>query len=80
MRASMALRETVVEAACDQRDRVEPMLLVLSVMGVLLLISFLFLEPGTASYNIAIVDLVLLVTLFVGLGALFYFCTRRQMD
>jgi len=76
----MTFREAAVEAACSQRDRAKPLLLMLSVMAALLGFSLLYLDPGTTAHSIALVDLGLLVVAFGMYGGTFWYCTRREMD
>jgi len=76
----MSLREATVEAACSQRDRAKPLLLMLSVMAALLGFSLLYLDSGTAAHSIALVDLGLLVVAFAMYGGTFWYCTKREMD
>ncbi|KAB1185347.1 MULTISPECIES: hypothetical protein [Haloferax] len=76
----MARLETVIDVICDQRDRFPLFIAIAIVMGLLLGFSFLFLEPGTAAYAIALVDAVLVVLTLVGFGAGYWLCTKRAME
>ncbi|WP_236035680.1 hypothetical protein [Haloarcula rubra] len=76
----MALKEYLLDAACEQRNQIPLMLAVVLVMGVLLAFSFLFLQPGTAAYVIALVDLILVVGCLVTFGGTYWYCTKRAMD
>lgn len=76
----MALRETLVDAVCEQRNQLPLMLAVVIVMGFLLAFSLLFLQPGTAAYVIALVDAILVGGCLVVFGGAYWYCTRRAMD
>ena len=75
----MTLRETLLDAVCDQRDQLPLLLAVVIVMGGLLAFSLLYLEPGTAASVIALVDAILVVGCFVGFSGAYWYCTRRAM-
>ncbi|WP_416840023.1 hypothetical protein [Haloferax sp. DFSO52] len=76
----MARLETVVDVICDQRDRFPLFVAIAIVMGLLLGFSLLFLEPGTAAYAIALVDVILVVVMLVGFGGGYWLCTKRSME
>jgi hypothetical protein len=76
----MGLSETLVDAVCEQRDQIPLLLAVVIVMGLLLGFSFLFVQPGTAAYVIALVDLILVVGSLVVFGGTYCYCTKRAMD
>ncbi|WP_459194642.1 hypothetical protein [Halosimplex sp. J119] len=76
----MSARETVLNAACSQREQAKPLLLVLSVLAALLVFSLLYLEPNTVAYNIALLDVGILGIGFALFGGTFWYCTRREMD
>lgn len=76
----MGTREAAVDSVCDQRNQIPLLLAVVIVMGVLLAFSFLFLEPGTAAYVIALVDAILVGVGLVVLGGSYWYCTKRAMD
>lgn len=76
----MALKDAVLDAACDQRNQLPLLLAVVIVMGLLLAFSLLFLQPGTAGYVIALVDLILVVGSLVTFGGTYWYCTKRAMD
>lgn len=75
----MSLGERSLSMVCSKRDQMPLVLTVAVVMLVLLLFSLLFLEPGTASFAIAMFDLILLVGSLVVFGLLYWYCTRRAM-
>lgn len=75
----MPLIETVLDAVCEQRNQLPLLLAVVMVMGVLVGFSLLFLEPGTAAYVIALVDVILVVACFVVFSGAYWYCTRRAM-
>lgn len=69
-----------MDAVCEQRDQIPLLLAVVTVMGLLLAFSFLFLQPGTAAYVIALVDLLLVVGCLVTFGGTYWYCTKRAMN
>ena len=77
---SMALREALIDGICEQRNKIPLLLAVVIVMGLLLAFSFLFVQPGTASYVIAVVDLLLVGGCLVVFGCTYWYCTKRAMD
>ncbi|WP_415378483.1 hypothetical protein [Halosimplex sp. TS25] len=76
----MSARESIVNAACSQRQQAKPLLLVLAVLTALLVFSLFYLEPETPAYNIALVDAGILAIGFALFGGTFWYCTRREMD
>ncbi|CQR48644.1 MULTISPECIES: hypothetical protein [Haloferax] len=76
----MAQIETVVDVICDQRDRFPLFVAIGIVMGLLLGFSLLYLEPGTAAYAIALVDVGLVAVTVVGFGGGFWLCTKRSVE
>jgi len=76
----MGLKEALVDGVCEQRNKIPLLLAVVIVMGLLLAFSFLFLEPGTAAYVIALVDLLLVVGCLIVFGSTYWYCTKRAMD
>ncbi|WP_148416099.1 hypothetical protein [Haloferax sp. KTX1] len=76
----MAQIETVVGVICDQRDRFPLFVAIGIVMGLLLGFSLLYLEPGTAAYAIALVDVGLVAVTVVGFGGGFWLCTKRSVE
>ena len=76
----MGFREALIEGVCGQRNKIPLLLAVAIVMGVLLAFSFLFLQPGTAAYVIALVDLLLVVGCLVVFGSTYWYCTKRAMN
>jgi len=76
----MTLKEALVDGVCEQRNKIPLLLAVVIVMGLLLAFSFLFLEPGTAAYVIALVDLLLVVGCLLVFGSTYWYCTKRAMD
>jgi hypothetical protein len=76
----MGFREALMDGICGQRNKLPLLLAVATVMGVLLAFSFLFLEPGTAAYVIALVDLLLVVGCLVAFGSTYWYCTKRAMN
>ncbi|WP_411965903.1 hypothetical protein [Haloferax sp. YSMS24] len=76
----MGRLEIVLDVICDQRDRFPLFVAIGIVMGLLLGFSLLFLEPGTAAYAIALVDVGLVAVTIVGFGGGFWLCTKRSMD
>lgn len=76
----MSFRETFFDAVCEQRNQIPVMLAVVIVMGLLLAFSLLFVEPGTASYVIALVDAILVVGCLVVFGGAYWYCTKRAME
>ncbi|WP_436923409.1 hypothetical protein [Halosimplex amylolyticum] len=76
----MSARESIVNAACSQRQQAKPLLLVLAVLTALLAFSLFYLEPQTPAYNIALIDIGVLALGFVLFGGTFWYCTRREMD
>ncbi|WP_435074343.1 hypothetical protein [Halorubrum sp. HHNYT27] len=75
----MTLRETLLDAVCEQRNQMPLLLAVVIVMGLLLAFSLLFLEPGTAAYVIALIDAILVVGCLVVFSVAYWYCTRRAM-
>ena len=63
---------------CEYQQLMRGLIAVLVVMAGLLAFSFLFLEPGTGSYAIAVVDLGLLFVAFVLVGSVSLGCSRRE--
>jgi hypothetical protein len=76
----MAFAKYILDATCEQRNQIPLMLAVVLVMGFLLAFSFLFLQPGTAAYVIALVDLLLVAGCLVAFGGTYWYCTKRAMD
>lgn len=76
----MSWFDRFVVIVCRQRDRFVPILAVLSLMGVLLAISFPFLEPGTAAYSIALLDLIILAVCFLSIAGTYRYCSKRAME
>ncbi|MFC5368956.1 hypothetical protein [Salinirubrum litoreum] len=75
----MGLREVAVDGVCEQRNQIPLLLAVVLVMGVLLAFSFLFLEPGTAGYVIALVDAILVGGCLVTFVGVYWYCTKQAM-
>lgn len=80
LRIDMPARESIVNAACSQRQQAKPLLLVLSVLTAMLVFSLFYLEPQTPAYNIALIDAGVLLIGFVLFGGTFWYCTKREMD
>jgi len=76
----MGFREALMDGVCGQRNKIPLLLAVAIVMGLLLAFSFLFLQPGTAAYVIALVDLLLVVGCLVVFGSTYWYCTKRAMN
>ncbi|WP_193565108.1 hypothetical protein [Natronorubrum aibiense] len=76
----MTISEAFMDAVCEQRNNIPLLLAVVIVMGLLLAFSFLFLQPGTAAYVIALVDLILVVGCLVTFGGTYWYCTKRAMN
>ena len=76
----MAVTEALVNGICEQRNKIPLLLAVVIVMGFLLAFSFLFVEPGTAAFVIAVVDSLLVVGCLVVFGSTYWYCTKRAMD
>lgn len=76
----MSARESIVDAACSQRQQAKPLLLVFGVLTAMLAFSLLYLEPDTTAYNIALVDTGILIVGYLLFGGTFWYCTRREMD
>lgn len=76
----MARLDTVLDVICDQRDRFPLFVAITIVMGLLLGFSLLFLEPGSAAYAMALIDVGLVALSLVGFGGGFWLCTKRSMD
>lgn len=64
--------------ACEYQRLMRTLLALLAVMAALLVFSFAFLEPGSGSYVIALVDLGLLAIAFVVIGGITLGCARRE--
>lgn len=73
----MATLDGFWEIVCGYQSLLRVLVATLVVMAGLLAFSFLFLEPGTGSYVIALVDLVLLAVAFVLVGGVTVVCARR---
>ncbi|RJT08119.1 hypothetical protein D3261_00065 [Halococcus sp. IIIV-5B] len=49
-------------------------------MGLFLLLSLLFVEPGDRSYPILVIDIVLVVAALLFFSVTHWYCTKRAMD
>jgi FtsH-binding integral membrane protein len=76
----MGIRDDALDALCSQREQLPLLMAVVIVMGLLLVFPFLFLQAGTASYVIAVVDAILVVGSLVVFGSAYWYCTRREME
>lgn len=76
----MSLARRSLTMVCSKRDQMPLVLTIAIVLLVLLLFSLLFLERGTPSFAIAMLDLILLGGSIVVFGFLYWYCTRRAMD
>ncbi|MDS0282725.1 hypothetical protein [Haloarcula onubensis] len=76
----MGFRAALLDGVCEQRNQIPLLLAVVIVMGLLLAFSLLFVQPGTAAYVIALVDLLLVVGCLVTFGGTYWYCTKRAMD
>lgn len=65
-----------MSAACSYRNWVVPSFVLLTLMAVILLASFPFLEPGTTSYTLALLDVIVLVVAFGLVGGGNWYCTK----
>jgi hypothetical protein len=76
----MTKRNPVLDAICSQRDHIPLVLAVIILMGLLLIFPFVFLESGSASYVIAVIDVILVTASLLFFGTMYWYCTRRAMD
>jgi hypothetical protein len=70
----------VLERICEMRFIGVELLIIDVVLLVLLLWSFLYLEPGSPTYFIAILSFGLIVVTLLGGGALIYKCNQIQQQ
>jgi len=76
----MAIRDTLVDAVCGQRDQIPLILAVCCVMGLLLVFPLALLEQGTVGYTIAVLDGILVAVCLAVLGPTYWYCVKRRMD
>lgn len=76
----MSWFERFLKTVCRQRHRLVPMVVVLSLMGVLLAISFPFLEPGTTARSLALLDLAVVVICFGTIIGTYWYCSKWTMN
>ena len=69
-----------MDGVCEQRNQIPLLLAVVLVMGLLLAFSFLFLEPGTAGYVIALVDAIIVGGCLVTFVGVYWYCTKQAME
>lgn len=65
---------------CDYRQHLWLLLMFLLFLLVLTALSFLFGELGTASYTIAVVNLLLILGVGSVAGGMYWYCGRRRPD
>lgn len=76
----MSDRNRLTEIVCLYRDQVPSLMALLLFFGILLSMSLLSLNPGTASFTIALVDAILVVVGFIIFGGIYWFCPKREYD
>ena len=76
----MSKTSTLLDLVCAQRRQMRIIIALAITMGLFLLLSLLFVEPGDRSYPILIIDIVLVVAALLFFGATHWYCTRRAMD
>lgn len=76
----MELVEKFGSVLCDYQDQFRLGFMFGILLLIFTLISFPFLTPGTASYAIAVVDLVLVLVLIVTTGAAHWYCARYNQQ
>jgi|GEM_PF-414711 len=76
----MANQSKLLDAACAMRGRMPLVLTVFAVMGVLSLVTYPFIEPGSPSQFVALVNIVLLAVGFFGVAGLYRYCAKRGME
>lgn len=74
----MELREKFGATMCDYRDQFRLGFVFGILLLVFTLISFPFLTPGTTSYTIALIDLVLVLFLIGITGTAHWYCVRYE--
>lgn len=74
------MAESVLERICEIRWIGVELLIIDVVLLVLLLWSFLYLEPGSPTYYIALLSFGIIVATLLGGGALLYKCRQIQEE
>ncbi len=69
-----------VDVVCGQRHQIPLALAALIAMGLLLLVSILYVSPGDDAYPIVVIDAVLIVLSLVAFTGTYWYCTRRAME
>lgn len=75
--AKPSFRERVVDLICRFRSQVFHLFVIQVVLLMLLLVSLLFLEPGTASYAVMKIDFIIFVATLTPTVLILYGCNRR---
>ncbi|WP_247004506.1 hypothetical protein [Halosolutus gelatinilyticus] len=72
------MSERILERICEIRWIGVELLIIDAILLLLLLWSFLYVEPGTSTYYVALLSLGLIVATLLGGGALVYRCNQIQ--
>ncbi|MDS0300637.1 hypothetical protein NDI76_17950 [Halogeometricum sp. S1BR25-6] len=67
-----------VDVLCDFRNQFRLLAMVSALALVVLAVALQFVESGTATYVISVVQIVTFVIIFIVSGTLLVVCTRRQ--
>jgi len=70
----------VVDLVCQQREQIPLAMTVIITMALLLLLSLLYVSPGSQAFAILVIDFVLIALSLVFFGGAYWYCIRRGMD
>ncbi|WP_233553776.1 hypothetical protein [Halococcus sp. IIIV-5B] len=76
----MSKTSTLPDLVCAQRRQMRLIIALVIAMGLFLLLSLLFVEPGDRSYPILVIDIVLVVAALLFFSVTHWYCTKRAMD
>ena len=76
----MSKTSTLLDLVCAQRRQMRLIIALVIAMGLFLLLSLLFVEPGDRSYPILVIDIVLVVAALLFFSVTHWYCTKRAMD
>lgn len=76
----MSKKSLIIKIVCSYEDRVPAIMALFLFFGILLSFSLLYLEPGTASYTIALFDSLLVLAGFIIFGGIFWFCSVADIE
>lgn len=70
----------IVEIVCQQREQIPLAMTVIITMGLLLLLSALFVSPGDQAFPILVLDFALIALSLLFFGGTYWYCIKRGME